>query len=148
MGTKIEIITKEKTEDFIALIGLFEKVFEMHDFVTPDSRHLKGLLGREDFIGVVAKENEKVIGGLTAYILDQYYSTKPLAYVFDLAVLNEHQRKGIGKKLMKFITDYCQKQGFEEVFVQADRVDDYAVDFYRKTKPTNEEDVIHFYYTL
>jgi aminoglycoside 3-N-acetyltransferase I len=38
--------------------------------------------------------------------------------------------------------------GFEEVFVQADEADDYALDFYRTTKPTNEEKVRHFYYSL
>jgi aminoglycoside 3-N-acetyltransferase I len=39
-------------------------------------------------------------------------------------------------------------RGFEEVFVQADKIDTNAVDFYRSTKPTEEEQVLHFYYRL
>ena len=81
-------------------------------------------------------------------MLDQYYCKKPLAYIYDLAVLKDFQRQGIGKSLVKHLKEYCKKEGFDEVFVQADRTDDYAVDFYRMTKPTNEEDVIHFYYSL
>jgi aminoglycoside 3-N-acetyltransferase I len=34
------------------------------------------------------------------------------------------------------------------VFVQVNKVDDDAIDFYQSTKPTNEEQVVHFYYAL
>jgi aminoglycoside 3-N-acetyltransferase I len=43
---------------------------------------------------------------------------------------------------------YCRERGYEEVFVQADKVDDYAIDFYRATPITAEEEVVHFYYSL
>jgi aminoglycoside 3-N-acetyltransferase I len=32
--------------------------------------------------------------------------------------------------------------------VQADKDDDHAIEFYRSTPITNEEQVVHFYYTL
>jgi len=75
-------------------------------------------------------------------------NTKPLAYLYDLAVLNEYQQQGIGRKLIQYINDFCRTEGFEEVFVQADEADEYALRFYRSTKPTDEERVRHFYYTL
>lgn len=145
---EIEIVSKDNTNDFVQLIKVFEKVFEMQDVVLPDDQYLLSLLQKDNFLAVVAKENQKIVGGLTVYILEQYFTVRPLAYVFDLAVLHKYQRKGIGKKLMGFVTNYCRENGFEEVFVQADRVDGYVVDFYRKTLPTQEEDVLHFYYTL
>lgn len=92
--------------------------------------------------------NTKIVGGLSVYILEQYYSKKPLAYLYDLAVLKEFQRKGVGRKLMEFVTRYCRQKGIEEVFVQADKADEYAIEFYRSTKPTNEEQVVHFTYRL
>jgi len=88
------------------------------------------------------------VGGLTGYRLDPYYSEKPLAYIYDLAVKKERQRQGIGKKLIEEVTQYFANEGFEEVFVQADKEDDYALDFYRSTVPTEEEDVSHFYYRI
>lgn len=133
---------------FEELIKLFEEVFEMKDFAMPDSQHLNNLLADETFAAFVAVEGNKVIGGLTTYTLKQYYSVKPLAYIYDLAVLTQHQRKGIGKALIQYTKTYYREQGYEEVFVQADKVDQYALDFYRQTRPTEEEDVLHFYYAL
>lgn len=89
------------------------------------------------------------MGALTSYVLDQYYSEKPLAYIFDLSVDTKMQRQGVGRELIKYTKQYFKKEGFEEVFVQADQIDQNAVSFYRSTNPTEEEEkVAHFYYTL
>jgi aminoglycoside 3-N-acetyltransferase I len=120
----------------------------MKDLKRPDETYLSALLQNEIFFAVVAKIENRIVGGLTVYMLDQYYSKKSLAYIYDLAVLTEYQRKGIGKSLIGFVNDCCKKKGIEEVFVQADRIDNYAIDFYRQTKPTNEEQVVQFSYNL
>jgi aminoglycoside 3-N-acetyltransferase I len=60
----------------------------------------------------------------------------------------DFQRMGIGRKLVDAVRSTCRELGYEEVFVQADEPDDYALDFYRLTGPTAEERVRHFYYTL
>lgn len=130
------------------LISVFEEVFEMEVFERPGKTHLQKLLSGGNFFAIVAQVENKIIAGLTVYVLDQYYSEKPLAYIYDLAVIKEYQRKGIGKMLMEYTKEYCMQKGFEEIFVQADKIDDYAIDFYRSTNPTNEEEVVHFYYKL
>jgi ribosomal protein S18 acetylase RimI-like enzyme len=95
----------------------------------------------------VALLEEKVVGGLTAYTLQQYYSERPLVYIYDLAVLSHYQRQGIGKLLMEEITAFCKGIGMEEVFVQADQVDQHAIEFYQATGGIAEQ-VVHFYYPL
>ena len=135
-------------DKFVALIQVFEAVFEMKNFTLPATEHLQNILSKPGFMVFVAEKEHEVIGGLTAYTLDQYYSEKPLAYIYDLAVKTAYQRQGVGKKLMAALTKYCYENGFEEVFVQADKVDDYALDFYRSTPITNEEQVVHFTYSL
>jgi len=132
---------------FIELIRLFETVFEMKNFKMPGENHLRNLLEKDRFFVFVALSDDEVVGGLTAYTLDQYYSTKPLVYIYDLAVKTELQRRGIGKMLIASITSHCKEMGMEEVFVQADVVDTYALDFYRSTGAIAEE-VVHFYYPL
>ncbi len=144
----IRVLGKDDIFSFIELVKLFEVVFEMKDFVIPDEAHLSKLLKRDGFEVIIAELDSVIVGGLTLYVLEQYYSPAPLAYIYDLAVSNELQRQGIGQKLIAFTRDYYKKKGFEEVFVQADKVDDYALRFYRKTEPTEEEDVSHFYYHL
>jgi aminoglycoside 3-N-acetyltransferase I len=144
----IRILDESQTDDFISLIKIFEQVFEMENFRIPDNIHLASTLNRSEFKVFVAEIDKTVVGGATIYMLEQYYSTRPLAYIYDLGVLNEFQRLGIGRNIIEFIKNYCRSNGFEEVFVQADEEDDYALDFYRSTKPTKEEKVRHFYYSF
>lgn len=149
INVKVEILEESDLEKFVALIGVFEAVFEMKEFRIPDRAHLQALLSdRANFHVAVALMDNVVVGGLTAYTLRQYYSPRPLVYIYDLAVESELQRQGVGRRLIDYVRSHFSGLGFEEVFVQADRVDAYAVDFYRKTKPTAEEDVLHFYYSL
>lgn len=148
LKTDIKILEPYDLDDLNELISVFQVVFDMKNFERPSQGHLQKLLSKEDFFAVIAKTENRIVAGLTLYVLDQYYSEKPLAYIYDLAVLVEYQRRGIGRKLITFTNEFCRQKGFEEVFVQADKVDDYAIDFYRATRPTDEEQVVHFYYKL
>ncbi len=148
MKISINILTTADLTKFTELIKVFSEVFEMQQFVLPGEDHLIKTLANKDFIAVVALAENRVVGGMTVYRLNQYYSEKPLAYIYDLAVLQIYQRKGIGSALIEYIKEYCAANGFEEVFVQADRVDAYALEFYRSTGITEEEDVVHYYYKL
>lgn len=149
MYYKIKKLNKSDLPEFLQLVKVFEEVFEMKNFVMPPEEHLQDVLADDKFIVFVALNSDmEVVGGLTAYILPQYYSVKPLVYIYDLAVSTRLQRKGIGKALVTEINNYCRAAGMEEVFVQADKEDVHALDFYRKNHPTAEEDVSHFYFTL
>jgi aminoglycoside 3-N-acetyltransferase I len=145
---EIEILKSNDIDKLNELISVFENVFEMENFKRPSITHFQKLLNGDNFLAIIAKTEGQIIGGLTVYLLPQYYSERPLAYLYDLAVLTEYQRKGIGKKLIEFTIEYCKHQGYEELFVQADKVDGYALDFYRLTKPTAEEQVVQFSYIL
>ncbi|TGL65290.1 GNAT family N-acetyltransferase [Leptospira jelokensis] len=147
INTEIKKLSSADLSQFIELIGVFEDVFEMKPFPLPNRKYLQSLLDRDDFFVFVSILDGKVVAGLTAYLLRQYYSERPLVYIYDLAVKTHLQRKGIGKSLIASINRYCKEKGIEEVFVQADLADDYALDFYRSTGG-RAEDVVHFYYPL
>lgn len=147
MNVAVKKLDASSTDLFIELIRVFENVFEMKNFVLPDFQYLEQLLKKESFFVFVALLDGKVVGGLTAYSLMQYYSKLPLVYIYDLAVLTQFQRQGIGKMLISGINNYCRQTGVAEVFVQADEADDYALDFYRATGAIAEK-VVHFYYSL
>jgi aminoglycoside 3-N-acetyltransferase I len=148
MKAEIELLKSNDIDKLDELISVFENVFEMENFKRPSKTHFQKLLNKGNLLAVIAKTDNKIIGGLTVYLLDQYYSERPLAYLYDLAVLTEYQRKGIGKKLIEFLNKYCRSKRFEELFVQADKADDHATDFYRLTKPTREDQVVQFSYIL
>jgi len=129
------------------LIKLYERVFEMKPFPIPPAEYLNALLKNPGIIFFVAEAEGKIVGGLTAHVLHSVYFTSAEVYVYDLAVSEELQRKGIGTQLMTALQEYCRRQGYREVFVQADRPDQHALDFYQKTGGL-PEDVIHFTYPL
>ena len=145
MNTAIRKLTYHDIDKFKELIRVFEDVFEMKNFSMPYEDYLQSLLGRDDFGAFVAVSGKQVVGGLTFYVLQQYYSRRPLIYIYDIAVKAEFQRQGIGKMLISGIIGYCKETDMEEAFVQADQGDLPAIDFYRSTGGT-EEPVVHFTY--
>lgn len=147
MEIRIEKLTHNDLKKFMELIRIFEEVFEMKDFDMPCETYLQQLLARDDFFVFVALVDNKVIGGLTSYLLQQYYSASPLVYIYDLAVMKEYQRKGIGKMLIDKNNNYSREMGADVVMVQADLADDHAIKFYHSTGGTGEK-VIHFDYKL
>jgi aminoglycoside 3-N-acetyltransferase I len=128
---------------FKKLIALFHKVFETENPATADESHLKSLLAKPEFIVFVALHENEVVGGLTACELQMYASNHSEAYIYDIAIQPEFQRKGCGKKLLSAFSDYCQQNGIKEFFVEAHESDEHAVNFYRSSggKP---EKVVHF----
>ncbi|MDF9798003.1 aminoglycoside 3-N-acetyltransferase I [Catalinimonas alkaloidigena] len=145
---RVEKLEIDDLDRFVEVIKLFEEVFEMRNFSMPSSQHLLKLLSKTDFFVFAAFSENRVVGALTAYVLEQYYAERPLAYIYDLGVAIHFQRQGIGKRLIAEMNSFCQESGFEEVFVQAEQEDEHAVEFYRSTKPTKEELAIHFSYML
>ena len=147
MHIEIKKLGSRDIDLFQSLISVFEDVFEMKSFIMPSKEYLQQLLQKDSFFVFVALLEGKVVGGLTAYLLQQYYSQSTLVYIYDLAVKSELQRKGIGKMLISGITNHCKEKGIAEVFVQADEADDYALDFYRSTGGIAQK-VVHFVYPL
>ena len=147
MRVEVKKLITRDIGKFMELIRVFENVFEMKNFGMPAESYLQQLLAKDSFFVFVALSDDKVVGGLTSYTLQQYYSTSPLAYIYDLAVTREFQRQGIGKMLIAGVTNYCKEIGIEEVFVQADEGDIHAIEFYHSTGATAEK-VFHFYYSL
>ena len=129
------------------LIKVYEKVFEMEDFILPDAEYLQSLLEKETVIFYVAMIDNEVVGGLTAHVLPSTYFPSSEVYIYDLAVETEFQRKGIGRQLINSLKEYCANLRLKEVFVQADLEDQHAIDFYQATGGIAES-VVHFSYEL
>lgn len=144
---EIKLINTDEIDHFKSLIEIFKAVFE-NDKPFPRDEYLSKLLSNSDFLVLVALQNSEIIGGLTVFILHTYYSEKPVAYIYDVAVKPNFQGKGVGKSLMGFLTDHCKRNGFQEAYVEAETDDSEAVSFYRKTNFSNELHATHFTYSF
>jgi aminoglycoside 3-N-acetyltransferase I len=148
MKSETNILRSYNVLDLQQLMRVFEKEFEWEDFEIPPESYLTSMMGRDNFMVVVARKGDIVVGGLTVFVLQHYTTIKPIAYLYDLAVSKSHQREGIGKNLIEYTKAYCKNLGFEELFVQVHLSDLEAIEFYRATKFDDEQAVLHFTYQL
>lgn len=146
MDVEIKKLNPQNTFEFAELIKIFGIVFETEDLKIPEPKYLENLLSNPDFFVIIVEFEGKVVGGLTVYVLHSYYSAKPVAYIYDVGVLPNHQRKGIGKSLIKYLTQFCKENDFENAYVEAEADDLQAVNFYRKTQFSSELQATHFTY--
>ncbi|HTG56772.1 MAG TPA: GNAT family N-acetyltransferase [Niabella sp.] len=148
MDIKYYKLAQSDTRYLYELIQVYERVFEMKNFQMPAEAYLAQLLKNDQIIFYVAlSEDKHVIGGLTAYVMPSVYYAAPEVYIYDLAVEQHCQRKGVGKGLIGALQRYCKSLGCKYIFVQADLEDQHAIDFYRATGGL-QEDVVHFDYVL
>ncbi len=148
MDIEIRKLNPTDIDDFSDLIKVFEEVFEWENFIFPKSNHLQRLLDNPNFLVFIGETDKKLVGGITVHVLDRYDTEKPSAYIYDLAVITDFQRKGIGKFIIATLNDYCKQNGFSEVFVQAETDDIRAVNFYKTTPISSELNATHFTYSF
>ncbi len=107
--------------------------------------HIGKLLENPAIVVLAAFFEGEIVGGLTAYVLPMYYADVAELYIYDIAVKPAFQRKGVGKKLLDGIRTYCRGAGINTIFVDANEVDQDALDFYRGTGASAEK-VVQFTY--
>ncbi len=143
---KISRIQENDIERFIELVELLNEVFKEPNKVASE-KQLKKLLNKPDFHAIVAIKEGIIIGGLTAYELERYYTDKVELYIYDIAVKTELHNQGIGKGLIDYLKDYSTKNGIETIFVEAHSEDEQAVKFYQSTFGKGEK-VDHFNFEI
>ncbi|WP_426750316.1 GNAT family N-acetyltransferase [Myxococcus sp. Y35] len=96
----------------------------------PEDDYLRSVLGREETLVLVARVDDRVVGGLVAYELPKLEQRRSEVYVYDLAVLEAYRRKGIARALMEQLRTLAAARGASVVFVQADDGDAPAIALY------------------
>ena len=134
--------------DILLLRGLnamFGRAFddpESYGAEPPGDDHLRGLLAKEHVVALAALSGDEVVGGLVAYELDKFERARREVYIYDLAVAEEHRRRGIATALIEHLREIAAQRGAWVIYVQADYGDDPAIALY--TKLGEREDVLHF----
>ena len=130
----------------LELLKVFGDAFEeprTYQGAVPSHAYLHSLLGQRHFIVVVAlDENSRVVGGLAAYELEKFEQERIEIYIYDLAVAEQHRRRGIATGLINKLKDIARERGAYVIFVQADRGDVPAIKLYESLG--TREDVHHF----
>ena len=128
-----------------SLLDCFGEEFnerETYNSNRPDDGYMRDLLGSDTFIAVVAYIGSKVIGGLAAYELKKFEQKRSEIHIYDLAVAEPYRRTGIATSLIEQVKLIGKSRGAWLVFIQADYVDEPAVNLY--TKLGIKEEILHF----
>lgn len=144
---KIKKLDQLELSEFRSLIAIFNEVFE-NDKPIPENNYLSKLLSNPNFMVFVVMLNNEVVGGLTVYILQRYYSPQPSAFIYDVAISPNFQRRGLGKALIEHVSSFCKENGYYEAFVDAEFDDLDAVNFYKATPVSNVMSVVQFTYSF
>lgn len=127
------------------LLAVFGRTFEdepTYVQAQPDRHYLDRLLGSETIAVLVALQGAEVVGGLVVYELEKLEQRRSEMYIYDLAVVQAHRRRGIATGLINEVSSIASRRDAHVVFVQADLGDDPAIQLY--TKLGSREDVLHF----
>jgi aminoglycoside 3-N-acetyltransferase I len=134
--------------DILLLRGLnamFGRAFDDPDAYgaePPGDDHLRSLLAKEHVVALAALSGDEVVGGLVAYELDKFERARREFYIYDLAVAEEHRRRGIATTLIGRLREIAAQRGAWVIYVQADYGDEPAIALYEKLGV--REDVMHF----
>ncbi len=123
---------------------LFSDVFgeEGYHGPPPGDDHLAKLLSDPKFVALVATIDGDMVGALAGYELVKFEAERSEFYIYDLAVREAHQRRGVATALIEALKPLARAAGGWVIFVQADPVDAPAVALYEKLGV--REDVLHF----
>ncbi|MGP0088880.1 MAG: AAC(3)-I family aminoglycoside N-acetyltransferase [Xanthobacteraceae bacterium] len=127
------------------LLRVFGEAFgevDTYQHSVPGDEYLSRLLAKQHFIAVVAMQGEEVIGGLAAYELDKFEQERREIYIYDLAVLEGHRRRGIATGLINELRKIAAERNAYVIFVQADMGDDPAIALYESLG--TKEIALHF----
>jgi aminoglycoside 3-N-acetyltransferase I len=123
---------------------LFAEVFGEGGYQGPpaSSAHLRRLLEDDKFIALTADVDGEPAGALAAYELVKFEADRSEIYIYDLAVLETHRRRGVATALIEALQPIAKAKGAWVIYVQADPPDAPAVALYDKLGV--REEVYHF----
>ncbi len=138
-------LRKGQSEILRQLVQMFGEAFEEPETYLSkktSSEYLEGLLQKSHIIFICAVFEDRVVGGLAAYVLEKFEQERSEVYIYDLAVHSDHRRKGIATGLIGKLKETVKDLNAWVIYVQADREDEPAILLYESLG--SREDVLHF----
>ena len=100
-------IRKIKIEDFDSVFELLNELYENKIEYSIFAQKYKESLEDSDFYGIVAIENNKVVGVLISRVINRLAKKKNILFIDDLIVNEKCRNIGIGKLLIQTATAYA-----------------------------------------
>lgn len=145
MSYQCRQLSPDDIASFRQLLAMFGSAFEdvsTYQGAPPSEAYLRDLLAKPHVVALVAEQDEAVVGGLVAYVLEKFERERSEVYIYDLAVAEPHRRQGLATQLIQMLKPIAKSLGAYVIFVQADHGDEPAILLYESLG--TREDVYHF----
>jgi aminoglycoside 3-N-acetyltransferase I len=116
------------------------------NFKLPSDEYVSAMLARDDFHVVVALDTNELVGGLTAYELKMFKRETTEMFLYEIEVAEAYRQKGIGKALIEYLKQICERRGIVEMFVGTESDNRAARKLYAATGGKADEDSVWFNY--
>ena len=113
-----------------AMFSMMAEVFEEPCARLSDA-YVVNLLAEASFWALAALADDEVVAGITAHVLPMTRTQSREIFIYDIAVRDDRQRRGIGRQLVTHLLDQAAAEGIAVAFVAAENVDEHALAFYR-----------------
>ena len=100
-------IRKTKLEDLDSVFELLDELYENKIEYSKFTQKYKESLEDNSFYGIVAIENNKVVGVLISRVINRLAKKKNILFIDDLIVNEKCRNIGIGKLLIQTATAYA-----------------------------------------
>ena len=88
----------------------------------------------------VAKVEGELAGFLLAYKMDRCDGERAMMFLYEIEVLSQHRRQGIGKSLVQATKKECEQQGILKMFVLTDDSNEPAKNLYASAGGRREQE--------
>jgi len=98
----------------VEIVQITALMRELHDDDrTPTLEEAQKILKNENVVVMVAREDERIVGVATLYILQKF--GKLSAHLEDVIVDEKNRGQGLGKKLVQAVIDVAKKRGLHSI---------------------------------
>ncbi len=97
----------------------------------PDPAAIEQFLADRNCMLIVAVEDGAVLGTLDGYALRRPHARRPEFLLYEIDVVAEHRRRGIGRALIDAFADEARRRDAENIWVLTHRSNDAAAALYR-----------------
>lgn len=146
------LIRNAKQSDYESLLPLFRQVHDYHVVVRPDvykenstpveqkffesqlidnKQHIFVAALGNDLVGVVVTKEEEVTE-------NTFVKARKVLYIKSLCVAETHRKKGIGKKLIKYVFDFGRSIEVDSIELGVTEENTSAIEFYRSIGMTTK----------
>ena len=94
---------------------------------------IANFLKRPDQYFIVAMENDRPVGFALAYELERIDQPHPMMLLYEIEVVESHQRQGVATAMIELLKKTCRERGVFKMFVIAAASNSEALRLYDST---------------